>query len=358
MSDYSVKEEVSRWTVLYMYATCESFEKIIDTEMLKISLTKDVNDPMESIPQTGDGKLRTFQINRIRNALLPYFCFSKSITHPMLWGHYAEKNRGVVLAFLFPISKNSNTSAEEYEKITEDQADEEGLTDLGFESSEWRDVTYSENRVAYSKIYDNEKRLIYTKSDEWKYEEEVRCVCPYESADECKGGRLFYKWPLRYLAGVIIGAECNYTKGYIVRKLNSQKCNNILKKKQILKDFIVSKAKENDYLYSYHVCPWMNGMDGKKFLEACEFSHSIQMLKEDVLGDEYKAKLKKLFVPKQLQWSDWSEILKNSSLEKIVGAVHERKNKQIDRLAELGLCEERLKTIRRSEEKCSMCRKK
>lgn len=329
--------DISRWHVLYMYATCASFESILETKTLKISLTRDVNDPMENFLQTGHKNARVFQAERIRSELPPYFCFSKSITNPQLWGQYAEKNRGVCLAFVFPIFHETSESGI-YSVL-----DKYAVTNMV-----WGDVIYAENRVRLTDGKDNDATLIFTKGKDWEYEEEVRCVCPYDLATSCENGKLFYSWPLDYLAGVIMGADCKYTKGYVLKKLELafKHDNNVLFKEGILKQWIVSRAVENDILYEYHALPWVNNSNGKIFVDACNMAHGIKMLQDDVIGDAYEHNIGKLTMSKPMPWSEWATILKKYGISEVCRVLKLPYKASLPLMEEMGVRVEIISRIR------------
>lgn len=330
-----------------MYASWRSFEQIISSKKLKISLTRDVNDPMENLVKTGKNNKRVFQAERIRSDLPPYFCFSKSVTHPLLWGHYGDVNRGVCLAFLFPIRKYNETS-NLYEKyVLSEENTSAPQPWAAFADAEWGDVIYTSERVSGDNKNYSDNKLIYTKSTEWSYEEEVRCVCSYSSATECKDGKLYYGWPLQFLAGVVLGADCSYTKGYIEQKLNEVKDNNILFSLGIMDRWVVTRAMEHDVLYEYHACPWMNNCSCEKWMEACNLARTIKMLPYSVFSASYEVYLSKRNFPRVLPWSEWAMILKSFSLNEIASVFKTAKTSREVPYSRMGVRKEYIERIMR-----------
>lgn len=108
------------------------------------------------------------------------FCASKIFDSPLMWSHYAEKHKGIVLGF---------TPVEESDSI---------ITVLS-------PVKYTKNRPQFmqrnnfgigAKPQDLEKlaeSIFYTKSDIWEYEHEVRLYLPdYIEDDSCTHTLLTY----------------------------------------------------------------------------------------------------------------------------------------------------------------------
>lgn len=345
MDNSCAKLDLTRWSVLYMYATSDGFENILKSKALKISLTRDVNDPMENLAQTGNKHMRIFQAERIRSELPPYFCFSKTITNPQLWGLYAEKNKGVCLAFLFPIAHN--ISEQNFYDVGEDCADSD------MKNTKWGDVIYDEKRV----IFENDSAtnsLIFTKGKDWEYEQEVRCVCHYDAASECKDGKLFYKWPLKYLAGVVLGAECKYTKGYVLQKLELSlpKEENELFSRRILKSWGVSRALENDFLYEYHAFPWIDDIDGEKYCEACNLCRAINMMQTEVLEEDYVQKIGRFKMRKPMPWSEWATLIKHYTLKDVCKVLNTSYKDSLPALEKMGVRFEVLSRINNSLPMC------
>ena len=115
---------------------------------------------------------------------LGLLCFSADWTSAALWGHYAAKHSGICLGF-----------------------------DLRRGPS-LRPVTYEEERikVAVDEFKEDlEDRLLYTKFEHWRYEEEFRIVV--QLADMIKEGSLHFCPfnPDFKLAEVILGHRCNLT---------------------------------------------------------------------------------------------------------------------------------------------------
>lgn len=78
-------------------------------------------------------------------------CFSKTWTNPVLWGHYADKHRGICLGFEVP-------------------------------SSVLNKVEYVDSRLPRPDVHDEAfmKKLLLTKFSHWQYEQEYRVFVQLE----------------------------------------------------------------------------------------------------------------------------------------------------------------------------------
>ncbi|MDD5610578.1 MAG: DUF2971 domain-containing protein [Candidatus Omnitrophica bacterium] len=75
----------------------------LKSELIKVSKIRDVNDPFEFLPYLGKkGRYRRKPYYEFKNRISKKFgilCFSGGWQEPLLWGHYADKHRGVALGF-------------------------------------------------------------------------------------------------------------------------------------------------------------------------------------------------------------------------------------------------------------------
>ena len=155
-----------------------------------------MNDPFELLAVTLRKKehrvaLRGFKadMDRFCGAL----CFSRNWHHPMLWSHYADKHRGICLGFdvpgemALPITYNATLLEHDLERqLSKKTRDEK----LGL-------------------------KLMTTKYNGWKYEDEVRLMVKLEEAEK-DTGLYFYDFgsELR-LKRVIVGARSSLGRAEI-----------------------------------------------------------------------------------------------------------------------------------------------
>ena len=70
--------------------------------MIKVSRIKTVNDLFELQPYLRLNKDERRQLGQIRTKVADTYgmvCFSTNWQEPIMWGHYAESNKGIVLGF-------------------------------------------------------------------------------------------------------------------------------------------------------------------------------------------------------------------------------------------------------------------
>lgn len=100
--------------------------------------------------------------------MIGILCLSRSERHPLMWAHYADCHRGVMLEFdeFHPSFKRRRSADDEFGYL--------------------RGVVYSDTRptIRYENTDDAFQHLALTKALEWAYEQEVRLSWPLEQADE------------------------------------------------------------------------------------------------------------------------------------------------------------------------------
>lgn len=122
---------------------------------IKVSIIAELNDPFEF--QAGflkPNKLLRKQFTEFKKKISKEFgliCLSKTWHEPVLWSHYADKHRGMVLGF----------------DLKEDKA-------INVVYRKNRPLFTSEKIDSNSSYVDYLEKLMKTKSVSWSYEEEVR----------------------------------------------------------------------------------------------------------------------------------------------------------------------------------------
>ena len=154
--------------------------KSLREKRLKISLLDDLNDPFELLPYEMADRNKRAALNAQRKHMAinhGILCFSATWKDPVLWAHYANKHKGLCLAFQVP-------------------------------DAVCRAVTYEKRRLklpARPTLADAEA-LIFTKYENWRYEQELRI---YSQLNEIKDGLYFADFGTSLqLQKVIAGARC------------------------------------------------------------------------------------------------------------------------------------------------------
>jgi len=163
----------------------------LQNRRLKVSLLNDLNDPFELIGARMERSGIRRQMREWKNHMAEItrlLCFSKKFSNPVLWSHYADKHRGVCLAFEIP---------DDYlHEVTYASA----RLGLDLEQEVSRPGGISEQH-AFS--------LLTTKFLDWQYEEEVRMfVKPHEVLHV--GDLQFFPFSnLLSLRKILLGPRCN-----------------------------------------------------------------------------------------------------------------------------------------------------
>ena len=156
-------------------------------QRLKVSRYSDFNDPFELTAMVLDDKFDRTVINESKKKIdekIRVLCCSASWNSPLLWGHYADKHKGVALVLDVP---DSAAEAISYRK-TREKVDLENLFSNRDEESKRR-------------LF----KLCNTKYIEWGYEDEYRVQFTQEDFYE-ENGHSFYNLDEIRITGIIIGA--------------------------------------------------------------------------------------------------------------------------------------------------------
>jgi hypothetical protein len=165
--------------------------KSLYEKRLKIATLDSLNDPFELLPFDLSDKSQRGAALETRKTLAAnrgVLCFSASWHDPVIWAHYSDKHKGICLGFDVP--------------------DAVALP-----------VRYESQRLPFPMppTEDDMKAMLWTKFDNWAYEEEIRI---WASLDEHEDG-IYYKDfddNVR-LKEVIAGARCTVPEHAFQRAL-------------------------------------------------------------------------------------------------------------------------------------------
>lgn len=184
---------------LYYLTSAQHAIANIALRRIKISRFADLNDPFELLGVNLANKRSRAQFRKLKeriNANTGLICMSKAWKSPLMWGHYADKHRGICLGF-----DVDDARAEEVEyKSSLEQSD------LDLET--------------HHPPKDFTKELMRTKFSDWRYEEEVRVFV--ELKDKCVEGGLYFESfsESLVLKEVILGPECPVSRDLIVELIS------------------------------------------------------------------------------------------------------------------------------------------
>jgi hypothetical protein len=116
---------------------------------------------------------------------------SRSWQHPLLWGHYADKHKGICLGF--------EVQDENFFEPVNYVDSRPTLKDFGCSS--------------LSEIKESQMRqILFTKWDAWAYEEEYRAYVSLNESDPVTDLHFATFNPALKLTDIIVGQRCNITR--------------------------------------------------------------------------------------------------------------------------------------------------
>ncbi len=150
---------------LYYFTPTKYGLKAVKHLRLKTAELDKVNDPYELLPFQPKNNISDEAFQRIKNNLsktIKIVCLSKTYHNPSLWGHYADKGKGICLGF--DIKKDNSEILLEKIKYTKDKL----TTSFG---DSWVDGELSIDDINNHNFYKDMRRH---KSHHWKHEKEWR----------------------------------------------------------------------------------------------------------------------------------------------------------------------------------------
>lgn len=202
------------------YQFLSSYNAITNLErkMIKVSRILNLNDLFELRPYLRIDGTRRRMLENIRKEAANTFgmvCLSSNWNEPLLWGHYADRNKGIALGFEIISTKYK-------------------LQQVNYPTNRERDPF--SNKISDITVDDYIRELGYKKYINWAYEKEYRF---FIKLDECVNieGNYFLKFgdDLK-LKEVIIGPEHSYknkenyssTAKYLISLVKSLNANLIV----------------------------------------------------------------------------------------------------------------------------------
>jgi hypothetical protein len=175
----------------------------IQRRRLKLARFGDMNDPFEllgiDLPRRSDRNL--FQkLKEEVNQTVGVLCFSRGWSNPVLWSHYADRHRGIGLGFdLLDQYVQPVTYAGKRLPAQAERNLPAGSTEaLGY-------------------------KLLTTKYEHWRYEDEVRLIVELKHAIK-DGGRYFVPFgPALLLREVISGSRCLLPRSHMRSLVNNER---------------------------------------------------------------------------------------------------------------------------------------
>ncbi len=186
----------------------------IALQRLKVARLAELNDPFELMAINAETELHREFFLRVKekiNATHGVLCFSRSWHNPVLWGHYADKLRGVALGF----------------EVTNPH-----LMPIIYENSPLK-ITTTTSAGLPQLNGDLVDRLQRTKFEDWRYEDEMRVYVQldYETRES---GLFFYPFDESLvLKEVILGPRCDLPPTCLKALLDSIRSSPLITKSML-----------------------------------------------------------------------------------------------------------------------------
>lgn len=202
---------------LYYFTTAHFGLVAIRDRRLKIARLHELNDPFEFLSADQSDRERRVLLRQTKATLSEtkgLLCFSKSWRNPVLWGHYAEKHRGIALGFDVP-------------------------------SSHAQQISYVNSRSTWPSEIGEPfiHQLLFTKFAHWSYEDEYRV---YVHLDTQLNGLYFVDFSESLqLRQIIVGCESMLSRSDIESALADRKKGiEVFKARPAFKSFRMVRNKD------------------------------------------------------------------------------------------------------------------
>lgn len=191
--------------------------KDLKERRLKVARIMELNDPFEFLGVDLTNKDFRSVLRKTKSELSKtngLLCFSKNWKNPLLWGHYADKHKGICLGFDVP---NAHLS----------------------------EIKYIRDRPPIPEVIDEPfmKKLLLSKFEHWQYEEEYRVYVSL--TDEIDGHYYANFSDTLKLKQVIVGDQSRITRAQVTEALgDSAKYVEAFKARAAFRSFEVVPQKD------------------------------------------------------------------------------------------------------------------
>lgn len=175
---------------LYYFTSKDFGLQSLRDKRLKIARFNELNDPFDFVGIALNTTTERLQIKPIKNRLdktTGILCMSTTWQEPLLWGHYADKHKGMCLKF-------------------------------DCELKDWHKITYREERPTLKTFGKNQisdlstadvHKISTMKFSKWEYEQEYRMFVPIANPDLVTGMHFRSFDESMRLSRVILGSRCD-----------------------------------------------------------------------------------------------------------------------------------------------------
>ncbi len=218
----------------------------IRNRRLKVSQIMDLNDPFEFLGvKLGNREIRE-AINKVKESMAKrrgILCFSCDWTNPVLWGHYADSNKGICLGF--EVDENILMKIDyRVSRLDAPNILKDFVKNLTKETAlEWKRNIENQEGEVYRHLLPFMEKLIRTKFVHWKYETEYRVWARLEEEID---GLYFHKFSDELVLNrVIVGFRSDIARAEIISALGDPAGVNIFKAKMAFNSFKVVQDRDS-----------------------------------------------------------------------------------------------------------------
>jgi len=214
----------SEVTIYYHFLSSRDAMTDLERKMIKVSRIVNLNDLFELRPYLLINRDKRSRLEKLRSQIAKthgMVCFSRDWQEPLLWGHYADRNRGIALGF--EVSKRYAASPVKYPLERE------------------RDP-FGDRRLIGEDEYISV--LGYTKYANWAYEKEYRFFIKLDDCITIEGDYFLQFSRDLSLRSVVLGPEHPYKNKNTYRRSAAYLARLV---KSFGADILVTRAERKGY---------------------------------------------------------------------------------------------------------------
>ena len=196
---------------LYHFMHADHALQAIERRRLKTADLDKVNDPYESLTvgfNSREEEESFFEFHTYLANMFCLVCFSETYRDPLLWGHYADRFKGICLGF----------DTEHYDDPTKDHA-----TKIAYVKDRIDIIEFGLRFINGGLMEDNTSKthkILYIKSCNWEHEKEWRIWDERTEPDPVAGLRFIPFGNQIKLREILIGLRCTEENADIKSRLD------------------------------------------------------------------------------------------------------------------------------------------
>jgi hypothetical protein len=314
---------------IYYYFTSSEFGiDDLNNEWIKVSTLDSLNDPFELKPYLryeSEKRKKYYKTYEEVSKEWGLLCFSKDWEEPLLWSHYADKNKGIAIGFeilqgqIIEVDYNSGPKRKEIELTENSSIDKNLFLDLA--------------KIKYEKWkYENESRILVKLED---------CVPSSSIILRLTGHPLFIKFANRLkVKEIVLGCKFDHKKEKKnIIKLAIRLGANVIPTREQWEGYKIVKSGTWDEKYLKLLIDF--SIDNIKFRGNEELANSLKIFEEAFVNEKILDKKTKKSVLDKLAFISLQAdlLMENNKNDNIKSALIELKSLIISNAALISLWE-------------------